>query len=1252
MMLWGDQYAALPSTDVTFANNTVYFNGFASPNELAHGFRILGGIDATTITVYNNSFIDGGGQTGAMAVVNQGTGTADASANWWGSNAAAAAKAAANGGTGVDFTPWLDVGTDDDLGTPGFQGDFSVLNVDDDSPQTGTTGIVQEGVDLVTASTVNVMAGTYEEQVEIDMDMTLDGAGMGVTTIEAPVSMPLFFVTSANNYPVIYVHDANDVTVSNLTVDGLGRGNTNTRFEGIAYRNAGGTVSYCEIKDVRDTPFSGAQHGVAMYVYNSDATTRSITVDNSVITGFQKNAMALNTDATTGLTVDVSDNTITGAGATIVTAQNGIQVWSDFATGSITGNTISGIAYDNTSDPTKWVASSILNYYADLDIEDNDVSQGHVGIYNIDGAGSLNDNTIAIEKIGVYAFGIIATDPPRAVPSPYEDEEAGPQGASRDVIHRSAAATLNVDVSGNTVTFSGPDNTATYGIEADAGWGPNDMAITANNNTVTGFEVGIEIYACQSTCDTGVFTSVDAHYNNLDGNTLFGMRSNASYIVSDGRNNWWGDATGPFHAGLNPLGTGVPVSDYILFDPWMVAPNQISVIPPYEITNCTTNKTVSFDIDQGGVPQEIRGYDVTFSVDNTYVSVASITVGDFFSGFDPNTTFYSVDNTGGSWTVSGAILGGSTGATGSGTLFTVELAPQGTNEGTSPIAITLIQLRDPNNAPLTGGGVNGSIQIDCTHPTMEPIAEAEGVYYNTAPVFSNFGFDDDVALDTGEYKIDSGSWVALFTNLNLPEWNDDGWTVPGFGGLSQGSHTVYFRVSDMAGNTNGEGAPDPDTYSWQFYKDTVAPDPPTNFVAMPGNTKTHLTWTNPTGDPTWDGVELRRVGWRDYPQYGGSGPAYPADETEGAYVTQTSGSSYDDNPLLPPATPRDIYYYSAFSYDLAGNYSVYDADAADRATNYWLGDIDSTGTVTTPDLVTFSGTYGVSEGSPGFVPESDFGPSDDYSRFGIPLPDDIIQFEDLMIFAMNYGNVTAAGMPEVQIVDRSETLSNQVAFRIEQSESRYSDGTVRVAIMIENNATALKGMRLTVDYGSDNELVEVRKGSIVLNNANAFLGTLQPEPGRVHVDVAALGIGRAFDKSGEVVRLVLRPRDSNPVSVRLTEADLRDVNNERDVIETTEDAGTFVPTVSALGQNRPNPFNPVTTITYDVAAPGMVSIRVYDVSGQLVRTLVDEFTTTGRHDAVWDGRNNNGETVTTGVYFYRMTAPGYASQTLKMLLLK
>jgi hypothetical protein len=1249
LMFWGDQYGLLPSENVTVENNTFYFNGFASPDELAHGLRILSGIDATTITVFDNSFVDGGQQTGAMAVVNQATGTADASANWWSSNNAANVKALANAGVDVDFTPWLEIGADTEPGTPGFQGYFEVLSVDDDSPQAGATGRIQEGVDLVTTSTVNIMPGTYEEQVEIDKSMALIGAGMGVTTIQAPVSMTKFFVTSANNYPVIFVHDANAVTVTNLTVDGLGRGNTNTRFHGIAYRNAGGTVSSCEIKDIRDTPFSGAQHGVAMYVYNDDLASRSITVSDCVISGFQKNAMALNAGATTPLVVDVTGNTVTGAGATDVTAQNGIQVWADLGIGSVTGNTVTDVAYDNTANPTKYVASSFLNYYADVDFDDNVVADGHVGIYNIDGAGSLSGNTIDIVKVGVYAFGIIASDPPRAVPTPYEDFGSGAQSVSGRGIQWAPAALLNVDVSGNTVSFSGPDNTATYGIEADAGWGPNDMAVTANNNTVDGFEVGIEVYTCQSGCYAGVFTSVTAQYNDVSTSTLYGIRSNVSSIVTDGRYNYWGDATGPYHATLNPLGTGVPVSDYVLFNPWMVSTNEIAIEPTPVYTNCTTNTFVTFTIDQSGAPHQVRGYDVTFTVDGTYATVVGFTQEDYLLNVS-STAFYTVDNTGGSWTVSCAILGGTSGATGSGDLFTIELQPQGSNEGTSAISITSVQVRDPDNVFLPDGSVDGSLVLDCTVPTMEPIAEAEGGYYNVAPSFSNFGFDDDVALDAGEYKTDAGTWVTIFSGLGLPEYNDDGWTLPGFAGLSQGSHTVYFRVSDLAGNVNGEGIPD--TYSWQFNKDTVPPAPPTNFVAMPGHEKTHLTWTNPTGDATWDGVEVRRARWYDYPQYSAPAPAYPADESEGELVVQTSGTAHDDDPLVPPAHSRDIYYYSAFSYDLAGNYSVFDAGATDRATNYWLGDIDSTGTVATLDLVVFSGTYGESEGSPGFVPESDFGPSDDWSRFGIPLPDDIVQFEDLMIFAMNYGNVTPAGVSGRHLAERLEPLSEKVSFSFLPAGDSGDDGTVMVSIVINNDASVLKGMRLTIDYGAGNELVRVDKGSLLRKGSDTFLGTMGAESGRVYVDVAALGVERAFDESGEIARVIVRPRDDQPVTVKLVEADLRDVNNESDVVEESGSGDTFVPTVSALHQNHPNPFNPTTTLTYDVATPGAVSVRIYDVSGKLVRTLVDEFKTTGRYELSWDGRNNNGTTVTTGVYFYRMTAPGFASHTRKMLLLK
>ena len=100
-------------------------------------------------------------------------------------------------------------------------------------------------------------------------------------------------------------------------------------------------------------------------------------------------------------------------------------------------------------------------------------------------------------------------------------------------------------------------------------------------------------------------------------------------------------------------------------------------------------------------------------------------------------------------------------------------------------------------------------------------------------------------------------------------------------------------------------------------------------------------------------------------------------------------------------------------------------------------------------------------------------------------------------------------------------------------------------------------------------------------------------------------------------------------------------------------AGTpGVPDEFALGQNVPNPFNPTTTIHYDVpAGAGAVSLRVYDVSGRLVRTLVDGHEAPGSKSVLWNGTNDRGQTVASGIYFYRMTAPGF-STTRKMVLLQ
>jgi len=89
-----------------------------------------------------------------------------------------------------------------------------------------------------------------------------------------------------------------------------------------------------------------------------------------------------------------------------------------------------------------------------------------------------------------------------------------------------------------------------------------------------------------------------------------------------------------------------------------------------------------------------------------------------------------------------------------------------------------------------------------------------------------------------------------------------------------------------------------------------------------------------------------------------------------------------------------------------------------------------------------------------------------------------------------------------------------------------------------------------------------------------------------------------------------------------------------------------------LRQNYPNPFNPTTTIAYALAEPTFVKLRVYDVSGRLVRTLVDrEREEPGDKRALWNGRDNTASEVASGIYFYRLETKGFV-QTRKMVLLR
>ena len=105
--------------------------------------------------------------------------------------------------------------------------------------------------------------------------------------------------------------------------------------------------------------------------------------------------------------------------------------------------------------------------------------------------------------------------------------------------------------------------------------------------------------------------------------------------------------------------------------------------------------------------------------------------------------------------------------------------------------------------------------------------------------------------------------------------------------------------------------------------------------------------------------------------------------------------------------------------------------------------------------------------------------------------------------------------------------------------------------------------------------------------------------------------------------------------------------------EMTETVGSqgIVVAATVLNNNYPNPFNPTTNIAYSIKEAGNVTIEVYNLRGQLVKTLVNETKETGDYTATWSGTDNTNKAVSSGVYFYKMKSGSYTS-TKKMILLK
>ncbi|MGB9898224.1 right-handed parallel beta-helix repeat-containing protein, partial [Thermanaerothrix sp.] len=455
-----------------------------------------------------------------------------------------------------------------------------------------------------TNSVIHVLPGTYEEQVVVSgKTLTLQGEGddPADVVIKSPTTLSAKFTTSVDNKPVVLVQNNANVTIKNLTVDGAKRGgiHTNYRFMGIAFYNAGGTVENVTVTGVRDDEngqISGMQHGLGIYAYNQDGTTRTLTVRNTTVTDFQKNGITV---VGSGLTATIEGNTITGAGSTSIIAQNGIQV-SYGAAATVRHNTVSGIAYRGQN----WVAAGILVLDAGTTtVEGNTLTSTQANIYVVESSATVSANRISAPAcVGDACYGIIASDPLSARPSPLEEAVASttpaqPNRSNNFTLLGSTNPLDTVTITANEISGATYASGESVGLGVYDGYADRDVAVSASQNVISGWSYGVYVGRCDPevvTCYSGRLRTFALNQNAITENAV-GMGTNLTISLNAERN-WWGSAHGP-QVATNAGGDGQPIEgstiDYV---PWLcdgtdAQPSQIGFQPVSNAETCTNTPT-------------------------------------------------------------------------------------------------------------------------------------------------------------------------------------------------------------------------------------------------------------------------------------------------------------------------------------------------------------------------------------------------------------------------------------------------------------------------------------------------------------------------------------------------------------------------------------------------------------------------------------------------------------------------------------
>lgn len=244
-------------------------------------------------------------------------------------------------------------------------------------------------------------------------------------------------------------------------------------------------------------------------------------------------------------------------------------------------------------------------------------------------------------------------------------------------------------------------------------------------------------------------------------------------------------------------------------------------------------------------------------------------------------------------------------------------------------------------------------------------------------------------------------------------------------------------------------------------------------------------------------------------------------------------------------------------------------------------------------------------------------------------------------------------------------------------EATMNDNVVTVPLMVSNDQE-LMAMDLPLEYSDGVTLTEVAFTNRV-DYFDAKLANIDEANNRVTIGLISMVYEQkpalekaAVGNDAVVANLTFRIDDlsltefevtpytseapSHELSLVFNEYDgdvpvVRTINPEFEGGTITWAAQRVVPDQFNLSQNAPNPFNPSTDIAYALPEAGFVNIEVYNILGQRVKSLVNEYQDAGNYAVTWNGDDETGSTVASGVYFYRLTSGQY-KEIKKMVMMK